>query len=182
MKKSVTVLFLSLMIGFSSILIAQDKKEFTYIGVDNCAPCHKSDKQGKQLEIWKNSAHSKAYETLLTAEADSIAKSLGFETPASKTENCLKCHTSAYNVEPAKLHKKFKVEDGVQCETCHGPGSAYKDMKVMKDRKLAVENGLILHEDLNKYCTSCHNAESPTYVARDMKEAWELIKHPVPQK
>lgn len=182
MKKIVSLLVFSLFAGLASTGYAQDKKEFTYVGVDNCVLCHKTEKQGKQLEIWKNSKHSKAYETLKTAEADSIAKSLGYETPAAKTENCLKCHTSAYNVEPAKLDKKFKIEDGVQCETCHGPGSAYKNMKIMKDRALSVENGLIIHEDFEKYCASCHNPESPTYVARDMKEAWETIKHPVPQK
>lgn len=184
--KNMKTLFFSLIAVFflysAGDVFAQDKKEFTYIGVDACAPCHKTEKQGKQLEIWKNSKHANAYNTLLTPEADKIAKDLGFETPAAKTENCLKCHASGYNVEPAKLGKKFKIEEGVQCETCHGPGSGYKDMKVMKDRQLSIENGLVIYEDLEKYCVTCHNSESPTYVARDMKEAWELIKHPVPQQ
>ena len=53
-------------------------------------------------------------------------------------------------------------------------------MKIMKDKKLAVENGLILHEDGEKFCVSCHNPESPTYKKFNYAESWEKIKHPVP--
>lgn len=70
---------------------------------------------------------------------------------------------------------KFKVEDGVQYETCHGAGSAYKDMKVMKDKKLAIKKGLIVHEKLEEFCVSCHNDESPTFVKMDFNEAWNKI-------
>ncbi len=43
---------------------------------------------------------------------------------------------------------------GVQCEACHGPGSAYKSMKVMKDPKLARQNGL--WEVTRDVCMRCH--------------------------
>ncbi len=103
----------------------------SFIGVEACAMCHKTEKQGSQLSIWQNSKHAKAYETLKTEQANNIAKEKGFSTPAVETPECLKCHASGYNVDPSLLGKKFKVEDGVQCETCHGAGSAYKDMKIM---------------------------------------------------
>lgn len=152
----------------------------SYIGVEACVMCHKTEKQGSQLSIWQNSKHAKAYETLKTEQANKIAKDKGFTTPAVETPECLKCHATGYNVDQSLLGKKFKVEDGVQCETCHGAGSAYKDMKIMKDKELAIKNGLVVHEKLENFCISCHNVESPTYVDMNIEEAWEKIKHPKP--
>ncbi|MBA4252022.1 MAG: cytochrome C554 [Chlorobiaceae bacterium] len=166
---------------FAGSLQAQEAPKRSYIGVDGCVMCHRTEKQGKQHEIWKNSAHARAYQTLTTAKADSIAKAKGFDTPAVKTENCLKCHTSGYNVDPALLGKRFKIEDGVQCETCHGAGSDYKDMKIMRSREESIKHGMIFHEKLEDYCTVCHNPESPTHKEINFKEAWEPMKHLVPK-
>ncbi|MCH9030062.1 MAG: cytochrome c family protein [Bacteroidetes bacterium] len=153
----------------------------SYVGVKTCVMCHKSEKQGEQLSIWEDSQHSKAYETLLTEKADKIAKEKGFETKASETAECLKCHTSGYNVDASLLGKKFKIEQGVQCETCHGPGSDYKSKKIMKVREKAVANGLNLYENPLDLCITCHNAESPTMVEFDFPESWEKIKHRKPE-
>ncbi|GAB4299101.1 MAG: hypothetical protein Kow0098_25250 [Ignavibacteriaceae bacterium] len=169
-----------LLVPFLSSL-AQEKT-FSYIGTEACGMCHKSEKQGQQLSIWKNSKHAQAYNTLKTEKADEIAKNAGYETPAAETEACLKCHVSGYNVDPSLLGKKFKIEDGVQCETCHGPGSEYKSMKIMKSREESIANGLIVHENLEDFCTNCHNNESPTFVEFNFAEQWEKIKHPVPEK
>ena len=51
---------------------SQDKKGNSFIGVDACGTCHKTEKQGKQLDIWKNSKHSQAFKTLQTEKADKI--------------------------------------------------------------------------------------------------------------
>ena len=166
---------------FAPFLIIQAQNGNTYVGVETCAMCHKTEKQGSQLSIWQNSAHSKAFETLKTEKANQIAKEKGFKTPAVETPECLKCHVTGYNLDASMLGKKFKVEDGVQCETCHGAGSAYKDMKVMKDKDLAVKNGLVMHEKLENFCIGCHNVESPTYVDMNINEAWQKIKHSVPK-
>lgn len=166
---------------FAPFFILQAQNGYTYIGVESCGMCHKTEKQGSQLSIWKNSAHSKAFETLKTEKADQIAAEKGFKTPAAETPDCLKCHVTGYNLDASMMGKKFKVEDGVQCETCHGPGSAYKDMKVMKDRELSIKNGLVFHDKLENFCIGCHNVESPTYVDMDINEAWQKIKHSVPK-
>ena len=166
---------------FSTLFVcgvsAQDK--YSYEGVAVCGMCHRTAKQGEQLQIWQKSAHSQAYKVLLTDEAKKIAKEKGLGSP-EKEAACLKCHVSGYDVDASLLGKRFKMEDGVQCETCHGPGSAYKSMKIMKDQKLAVQNGLQLHEDGEKFCVTCHNSESPTFVKFDYAEFWAKIKHPVP--
>lgn len=174
----ISFLIMVILVGYT---YGQEKKANAFIGVDACASCHKTEKQGKQLDIWKNSKHAQAFKTLQSAKSDSIAGALGHNTPAAKTEACLKCHASGYNVENALLSDKFKIEDGVQCETCHGAGSNYKSLKIMKNRADAIANGLVVHEKSDAFCTSCHNAESPTYVDFKFDEMWEKIKHPTPK-
>ena len=174
----ISFLVVTILIGYS---YGQEKKANSFVGVDACRMCHKTDKQGKQLDIWKNSKHAQAFKTLQTGKADTIAASVGHKTPAAKTEACLKCHASGYNVDKALLDKKFKIEDGVQCETCHGAGSNYKSLKVMKNKEDAIANGLVVPEKVEDFCISCHNAESPTYVDFKFAEMWKKIQHPTPK-
>ena len=167
-------------LGFNNVSAQETSEPHGFVGAEVCGPCHKTDKQGKQLEIWQNSAHSKAFQTLQTKEADEVAKKAGFTTPAAETEACLKCHTSGYNWDKSLLGAKFKMTDGVQCETCHGPGSHYKSIKIMKERAAAVQNGLKLYEKPEELCITCHNSESPTFKEFEFSAMWEKIKHPVP--
>jgi hypothetical protein len=166
---------------FAPFIFIQAQNSNTYVGVETCGMCHKTEKQGSQLSIWQNSAHSKAFQTLKTEKANQIAAEKGFKTPAAETPECLKCHVTGYNLDASMLGKKFKFEDGVQCETCHGAGSAYKDMKVMKDKDLAVKNGLVMHDKLENFCIGCHNVESPTFTDMNIDEAWQKIKHDIPK-
>lgn len=153
-----------------------------FVGVQVCKMCHHTDKQGKQFDIWQSSKHAQAYKTLETDEANKIAKEKGFSTPAAKTPECLKCHVSGYGVEASLIGPRFQMEDGVQCETCHGPGADYKTLKIMKDKKLAIENGLQMHDNLDTFCATCHNSESPTFKkGADFKKMWDQIKHPIPE-
>jgi len=169
-----------LQLGFSSN-VKEDDENYGYVGTATCGLCHKSEKQGEQLGIWKKSAHANAYKTLLTEEADKIASEKGFSTKAVETEDCLKCHVSGYNVDASLLGKKFTIEDGVQCETCHGPGSEYKSLKIMKDRELSIQNGLMVYENKEELCKKCHNEESPTFTEFNFEEMWAKIKHNKPE-
>jgi len=156
-----------------------------YVGVKTCGMCHKKAKGGNQLKIWQDSKHAQAYKTLQTAEADKIAKEKGFTTKAVETPECLECHTVAYNVDASLKGKKFKVEDGVQCENCHGPGSKYKKKSTMKDHAKAVAAGLTEYKDeaaIKKQCETCHNKKSPTYKEFDFAKRWKEIAHEIPKK
>lgn len=167
---------LVIFIAFSLSINAQNQ----FIGANSCGMCHKKADQGEQLKIWEESAHAKAFETLKSEEATKIAGGNAFED-----ENCLKCHATAYNADAKLLGKKFKVEDGVQCETCHGAGSEYKSKKTMQDHAKSVAAGMTEYADeaaIELQCRTCHNEESPTYKEFDFKKMWEKIKHPIPAK
>lgn len=167
--------------------MGQEKEEkappHRYVGVKTCGMCHKSEKQGKQLGIWEASKHSKAYKTLESEEAQRISKEKGLTKPANESPECLKCHVTGYGQDASLFDAKFDMKDGVQCEACHGPGSDYKTMSVMKDKEKAVAAGLVLGDE--KLCKTCHNEESPTFDKEkgfDYQAMWALIAHPMPKE
>ncbi len=180
------IVILMVLFAAPAILAQGTDVKHAFVGAETCGMCHKTEKQGKQFDIWKTSAHSKAYETLKTVEADSIAKAKGLSTIAAVSEVCLKCHVSGYNVDATLKTAKFKMEDGVQCETCHGAGADYKSLKVMKDPKEAIANGLKIfntEEERVALCKECHNSESPTFdsTKADFTEMWSKINHDIPK-
>ena len=70
----------------------------------------------------------------------------------------------------------------MQCELCHGAGSAFKS--VMKDKEKAIAAGLTDFKDnaaIEKVCKTCHNEKSPSYKPFKFKEMWAKIKHPIPK-
>ena len=184
MKRNVYVI--PVLILFSMVFLFAFAPEnvhqsYKYVGVDGCTKaCHKTDAAGKQLDIWKASKHSNAFKSLTTPEADKIAQEKGFTTPAAETPQCVKCHVLGKDIDPSELTDGFKKEDGVQCETCHGPGSEYKTMSIMKDRDKALANGLIIHTDKEQFCKTCHNPESPTYKEFVYDTFWAQISHMKP--
>jgi Cytochrome c554 and c-prime len=157
---------------------AQDKAGNTYLGVKSCAGlCHKSEKQGNQLGIWEKTGHAQAYTTLTTAKANDIAKAKGLATAAAESPECLQCHT-------LRGDAKADPKDGVQCEICHGAGSEYKSVSVMKDKAKAIAAGMTEYKNaaaIEKQCRSCHNEKSPTFKAFNFEERWAKIRHTVPK-
>jgi len=162
--------------------LAEGKAPNKYVGMKMCSICHKSDKIGNQYGIWQKSKHAEAYKTLTTEKAKVIAKEKGLKQPAEESPECLECHTI---VADAKLTDKgFDAKDGVQCEVCHGPGSAYKSMATMKDKAKAIVAGLTEYKDgaaREMQCLKCHNDKSPTKKEFNFKEMWPKIKHMVPK-
>ncbi len=175
MKKIFFIVIVTSMLICISILFSQ---EFTYIGAGKCKICHKSEKQGKQYPIWEESLHSKAFAALSSTEAATRAKDKGVKNPSESPE-CLKCHAPLLEKAP-----KFK-EEGITCEVCHGPGSAYKKLKTMKSREESVKNGLTVFDTPEKrkgWCLSCDNPKDAHGQSFVVEASWEKIKHPVPEK
>lgn len=189
MRKKLTGLIgLAGAVAFTTVFFASglaDTSEFEYVGVKKCKMCHKSEKSGAQYVIWEKNMHARAYETLASEKSLEVAKAMGIEDP-QKSEKCLKCHSTAFLVPEDKRAAGVVLEDGVTCESCHGPGSGYKKKSIMT----AIHNG---EEKGEKYgmttitvetCTKCHNEESPTYDESnpfDFEERSKKIAHPVPK-
>ena len=150
--------------------------EFT--GAKKCALCHKKPEQGEQMKIWENSSHAKAFQTLGTPEAKEAGAKLGISDPQTSGK-CLKCHSTAYHFTEERVSQVIPVEEGVSCESCHGPGKDYMTKTIMQDRAKAVEKGLIIPDE--QTCLKCHNQESPTFKPFNFAERWEKIKHPRPK-
>lgn len=159
---------------------AADPDPASYVGLKTCGMCHKKDETGNQLAKWQASPHAKAFETLGSDKAKEVAKAKGIADP-QKDGKCLKCHATAYNFgETAIANEKVKVEDGVICESCHGPGANYKSKSTMEDQAKAIAGGLI--HPATKSCTKCHNDQSPSFKGFDEAKYAEKIAHPNPAK
>lgn len=148
-----------------------------YVGVMKCKMCHNKESMGDQYKIWLGTAHSNAWETLAGDKALEIGKTLNIENPQTEPK-CLKCHSTAA-ANDISLRAGITVEEGVSCESCHGPGSMYKSMSIMSNFELAVKNGLIIPKE--KVCLKCHNQESPTYKPFKFIEFRAKIAHPIPK-
>lgn len=123
-----------------------------YIGADKCGKmCHKVE-----YKSWQTLAHSKAFERL--------------EPEQQTDEGCLSCHATGGRADLP----------GVQCESCHGPGSDYKGLKTMKDREVATAAGLILPDEST--CKRCHENAPHEVPAFDFETALAKGKHEVKQK
>ncbi len=173
MKKTLPLLVICAAIFFIISLFSQ---EFTFVGAAKCKICHQSEKQGRQFPIWEGSTHSKSIAALSSSEAPAKAQEMGVDNPTESPE-CLKCHAPLF-----EKAADFK-EEGVTCEVCHGPGSVYKKLSIMKSREESAKNGLIVYdspEAIKKQCLSCHeNAHGKPF---DFEAKWAKIKHSLPEK
>lgn len=173
------------LVVMSSMVFAQEdggEKEFKYVGAKKCMPCHMSPAKGAQFKHWQGTAHANAYKTLGTDAAKEAAPE-GIENP-QEADECLKCHVTAYEEPDSLKIDKYNMTDGVTCESCHGPGSDYWKMPVMKgiaEGKMdPAEYGLEIPD--NETCVECHNENSPTFKGFDYEEMYKKIAHPNPQK
>lgn len=144
----------------SGNLTAQD---FEYVGAKKCKMCHNKDAKGAQYKQWAGSIHAKAMESLTPEEA--------------KDPKCIKCH-STYGSVDEDLILTLKIEEGVSCESCHGPGSKYYPNAIMKSREKSMAKGLILPTE--EVCLQCHNEESPHYKGFNFEEYIKQVTHPDP--
>ena len=171
-KKLLFTAFIFLFAG--SLLSAQ--VTFKYIGADKCKLCHNKPANGDAYGKWKASLHSKSMASLSSQASLDYAKKNGIADP-TKEAKCLKCH-STFDAVAANLRGGITQADGVSCESCHGPGSAYKSPAIMKSKEQSLKNGLILPNEA--VCLKCHNKENPFYKEFNFATASAKIAHPDP--
>ena len=167
---------LAVMVFFAgTALMAQN---FKYIGAEKCKMCHIKPATGEQYNVWAKGPHAKAMKTLAGDEAKKIAAEKGIADPTTDPA-CTKCHSTVASVDKS-LVATATMDEGVGCETCHGPGSMYKGASVMKNRDLALTKGMIIPDEA--LCKTCHNSQSPTFKGFNFAEMSVKIAHPNPSK
>jgi hypothetical protein len=171
---------LAMAVGTAGVAGADAK----YVGANKCKTCHKKELIGNQYGAWQESAHAKAFELLKGEKAKQVAAEKGISGAPHEAKECLQCHVTAYGADPSKIAAKpLKAQDGVQCESCHGPGSDYRKKKVMADHAASVAAGMWEPGKKEAICTACHNEKSPTWDAAkgfDFEARKKEIAHPIP--
>ncbi|MFT5131132.1 MAG: hypothetical protein ACI8W8_004768 [Rhodothermales bacterium] len=142
-----------------------------------CALCHSKAKLGDQQSVWEKGSHANAFASLGTEKAKAIAAKQGISDP-QKSGKCLSCHSTAYGFGEKRVSTQVKPEDGVTCQSCHGPGKGYL-AKHAKNRQLAIDKyGLVKPKAAE--CLRCHNSQSPTHdptKSFDFAAYWARITH-----
>jgi hypothetical protein len=144
-----------------------------FIGADKCKNCHRAEASGDQFGSWQKSAHAKAFATLATDKAKEVGKAKGIADP-QKSDQCLKCHVTAFGVAADMIKKGFDASHGVQCESCHGPGEQHLKARFAAAAKAGGEEGAVAaYQEIPEgemiaavdpaTCVACHNPESPTF-------------------
>jgi hypothetical protein len=102
--------------------------------------------------------HAHAFLSLTNPVGNRIAKIMGLPSPDT-APRCLACH--ALDVPPGQRARTFDLNDGVGCENCHGPASAWLGPHTTRGWKYeqSLELGLYDTRDLVKRsekCLTCH--------------------------
>jgi hypothetical protein len=116
-----------------ALAVAQAGNGATYVGVASCGgtTCHgRSEGDGPvvrqdEIMLWQDpstaaGAHSRAYAILRDPRSQVIAQRLGIGE-ASSAPMCLGCHATP----PGPRGARFQQNDGIGCESCHGPASGW---------------------------------------------------------
>lgn len=168
--------------------------QLRYVGAKACAQCHDAAQQGDAFHRWQTSRHAQAYRTLTTHTESEPRRcqdlelwivelgrgvKYGLPKPAGESEECLPCHMTAFGADPQLIASSFDPKDGVQCESCHGPGSAHVEARAAKDGGKATA-GLRHYEDERAIKALCRNCHEGTCGDFDFARMWPTIKHSAP--
>ena len=134
-----------------------------YVGNEVCGTCHT-----REYKLWLGTKHARTWVMLgMMDKAMKVGSQL--EMKASMPHYsavCLGCHGTAADAPPEYRAATFHIEDGVQCERCHGPGEKYATEQVMRNKQQAISLGLRLpSRDL---CMNCHKAK-PSHAFMEKK-------------
>jgi YVTN family beta-propeller protein len=163
---------------------ADPARRAVYVGVKACASCHDGPHRGDQTARWLASKHARAYAALARPEARRIAAISGVPVEPLESPLCLGCHATAADAEEIERDETFALHEGVQCEKCHGPGSAHVDALSSDGPAVAgLARGLAIPSAED--CLACHR-EKPSHAnvlgprPFDVAAALKATAHPTP--
>lgn len=152
-------------------------RDARFLGVDTCgsSECHGSSTPWRNATvlmrerlIWEaHDRHAKAYASLASEQGQRIAKNLGL-ADATTAPDCLSCHSTF--VPAAQRGPKFRLEAGVGCESCHGPGGSFLRTHVQVTSKHATNVAAGMFPTTNPQaraalCQSCHQGDAKRRIS-----------------
>lgn len=156
----------------------------TYVGAEACQDCHT-----RAYEKWLETPHSHAYDSLV-------------HVPEGRTDfgiarvwdaECVACHVVGWDPQrklrykDGWIHEEFVTGEeakarsvalrGVQCESCHGPGSKHIDLVNLGEVDAAKpEVRVTLEQSKDRLCYECHDLDnSPGF---EFDSYWDRVAHP----
>jgi hypothetical protein len=152
----------------ASLQAADNPGPSKYNGPGSCSSpsCHGGVQARDQTTVLQNEystwvvrdKHAHAFVNLTNPVGVRIAKIMGLPSPDT-APRCLACH--ALDVPAEERARTFDLTDGVGCENCHGPASAWLGPHTTRGWKYdkSLELGMYDTRDLVKRsekCLSCH--------------------------
>ncbi len=152
---------------------------FNAQGVGSCsaAACHNGNgpqgSKGSEYSTWITvDPHAKAYSVLFDKRSKRIVENLKETTAAERNGRCLSCHA----MPEADRNSRVRIEDGVGCESCHGPAQKWLTQHYLPewkqkgdDQKAAL--GMRRTKDLQhraNMCADCHVGSPGRDVNHDL--------------
>ncbi len=151
-----------------SLQAAENPEPSKYNGPGSCSSpsCHGGVQARDQTTVLQNEystwvvrdKHAHAFVNLSNPVGTRIAKIMGLASPDT-APRCLACH--ALDVPAEERARTFDLTDGVGCENCHGPASAWLGPHTTRgwNYDKSLELGMYNTRDLVKRsekCLSCH--------------------------
>lgn len=157
----------------------------SFVGASKCGECHT-----KAFEIWKNTPHAHAFESLNPA-----FQRKGYErlhgVNKSFDPECIACHVTGWNpeeylrYETGFINQEFAADEaeqqlegllaGNQCENCHGPGSRHVELIEADQKSDAIKEVKVTLQQSEHTCIRCHDGDnSPGF---SFEEYWKDVKH-----
>ena len=132
----------------SDRISARPPKDATYIGQKKCRTCHFKD-----FRSWKRMKHSGSWDVLSVEERT--------------RPECYRCHVTGYG-KPSGYASEEETPHltGVQCEACHGPGSAHAEVAKVEEDEAKID--ALIDKSPGARCVECHN---PHKTWRTMRRA-----------
>jgi hypothetical protein len=153
-----------------------------FVGSESCGDCHTT-----AFEIWENSPHVHATDSIIAANNDRGGIARHFDP------ECVSCHATGWNPEKYYPYETGFVSPeatahltGSGCENCHGPGkdhvdAEYGDVEVSNEELEKLRQQMIVPLDKvrEQKCIHCHDLDnSPDFqVEGAFDEYWEQVKH-----
>ncbi|HVS74365.1 MAG TPA: multiheme c-type cytochrome [Candidatus Acidoferrales bacterium] len=152
-----------------------------YIGPGSCAAtsCHGSVKPVAGSRILQTEystwivqdKHSRAYQALTGEVGERMARILKLGARAEASPRCLACHVLF--APPDQRGRPFELSEGVSCENCHGPASAWLGPHTLRGGPHEKSLSLGMYDTRNVIhrtakCLTCHLGTQEKFVDHEM--------------